>query len=334
MSYKRITLSHGSGGRLMAQLIQEVFLKVFKNRILKKLDDAAVLKLSNRNIAFTTDSYTIKPIFFPGGDIGKLAICGTVNDLAVQGAKPKVISVSIIIEEGFLLKDLEKIVTSMAKTAKKCGVEIVTGDTKVVSRHEVDGIFINTSGIGTMIEGFDTSCRNVRPGDSVIVSGSIAEHGMCILNKRENLGLRPDILSDVASIYPLVHQCRKLAKFIHAMRDPTRGGLAGVLNEISQASKVRILIHENKIPVKKEITKACDILGLDCLNIANEGKVILFVASKKAKRILSCLRKHKIGKNAVVVGQVEKGRSVYINTAFGTQRLLTLSDGEVLPRIC
>lgn len=334
MNNERITLSHGSGGRLMADLISEVFLSYFKNKILNKLDDAAEMQVTGDNIAFTTDSYTVKPLFFPGGDIGKLSICGTVNDLAVKGAKPIAISASFIIEDGFLMDTLKRIVCSMAKTARDCNVNIVTGDTKVVGKGEADAIFINTSGIGIIQRNMNVSCSSAKVGDLIIVSGTLAEHGVSILNAREKFGLKPDIKSDVASVYPLVECCLNLSKYIHSMRDPTRGGLVSVLNEIAKASRVGMKIYEKDIPVKKEVARACEILGLDYLNIANEGKVVMFVASKEAKRILSRLKKIALGKNAKIIGEVTSDKKVYLVTKLGTKRLLPLLEGEALPRIC
>jgi hydrogenase expression/formation protein HypE len=334
MEDNRITLSHGSGGSLMAKLIGEIFVKNFHNKTLNSLDDAAKLNLPKDKVAFTTDSYTVKPLFFPGGDIGKLAVCGTLNDLAVMGARPLAISVSFIIEEGFLISDLRKIVLSMAKTAKESNVEIVTGDTKVVGKGEADGLFINTCGIGIIPKGINVSCNNAKIGDSVICSGDIAEHGLAILNAREKLGLESSIKSDVACVYPLVKSCLSLSKYIHAMRDPTRGGLTSVLNEISKASQVGIKIYEKNIPIKKEVAHSCELLGLDCLNMANEGKVILFVDSIKAKSILSKLNKHPLGRKAKVIGEVVKGSQVYLETKLGAKRLLPLLEGEALPRIC
>lgn len=334
MLSERISLSHGSGGRLMADLISDLFLKDFDNNILNNLDDAAKLNIGSERIAFTTDSYTVKPLFFPGGDIGKLAVCGTANDLAVMGARPIAISVSFIIEDGFLIATLKKIVNSIAKTAKQANIEIVTGDTKVVGKGEADGIFINTSGVGVIHDNMDVSCRNVKVGDLVIVSGEIAEHGISILNSRENLGLKPEINSDVACVYPLVKNCLGLSKYIHAMRDPTRGGMVSVLNEIAKASDLGIKIYEKDIPVKKQVAAACEILGLDALSIANEGKVVFFVEPKVAKSVLSRLKKSSLGKKASIIGEVTREKSVYLATRLGTKRLLPLLEGEALPRIC
>jgi hydrogenase expression/formation protein HypE len=334
MNNDRITLSHGSGGRSMANLISELFVKNFSNKVLNSLDDAAKLNIPGNKIAFTTDSYTVKPIFFPGGDIGKLAVCGTANDLAVMGAKPVAISVSFIIEDGFLIDDLKKIVISIAQAARQNAINIVTGDTKVVGNGEADGLFINTSGIGIIQKDFNVSCINAKVGDVVIVSGTIAEHGISILNARENLGLKSDIKSDVACVYPLVKSCLGLSKYIHVMRDPTRGGLVSVLNEIAKASSVGIKISEEIIPIRKQVRSACDILGLDPLNIANEGKVVFFVERSKAKAILSKLRNIKLGKSASIIGEVTEGRDVFLETKLGTKRLLPLLEGEALPRIC
>ncbi|MDD5005826.1 MAG: hydrogenase expression/formation protein HypE [Candidatus Omnitrophica bacterium] len=334
MNQERITLSHGSGGKLMADLIGNVFLNCFGNKILNRLDDAAKLQIGRAQVAFTTDSYTVKPLFFPGGDIGKLAICGTLNDLAVMGAQPIAISASFIIEDGFLIDNLKRIVNSMARTAKECRVDIVTGDTKVVGKGECDGIFITTSGIGVVQKDMNVSANNAKTGDSVIISGELAEHGTSILNARENLGLKPDIKSDVTSVYPLIKSCLSLAKYIHVMRDPTRGGLVAVLNEIAKQSKVGIKIREENIPVKKEVKAACEILGLDYLNMANEGRVVFIVDSRMAGKILAKLQKNGSGKKARIIGRVIKEQEVALETKLGTSRLLPLLEGEALPRIC
>jgi hydrogenase expression/formation protein HypE len=334
MQYDRITLSHGSGGRLMADLISEIFVENFGNKVLDSLDDAAKINLPKNKIAFTTDAYTVKPLFFPGGDIGKLSVCGTLNDLSVMGARPLALSVSFIVEEGFLISDLKRIVLSMAKAAKESRVGIVTGDTKVVGKGEADGLFINTSGIGLIHEGMDVSSGNAQAGDIVIISGEVAEHGMAILNARQKLGLESNIKSDVACVYPLIKSCLGLSRYIHTMRDPTRGGLVSVLNEIAKASSVGIKICEKDIPVKKEVALACELLGLDYLNIANEGKVVFFVDKVKAKDILSKLQKNNLGKKAKIIGEVVKGSQVYLETKLGTKRLLPLLEGEALPRIC
>lgn len=334
MKRDRITLSHGSGGSLMADLINEIFVCNFGNKILNQLDDAAKLDIPQNKIAFTTDSYVVKPLFFPGGDIGKLAVCGTLNDLSVMGAKPEVLSVSFIIEEGFLIEDLRKIVISMAKTAKDCGVSIVTGDTKVVGKGEADGLFINTSGVGIIHNAMNVSSQNAKIGDIIIVSGEIAEHGIAILNAREKLGLEPAIKSDVASIYTLIKSCLSFSKYIHTMRDPTRGGMNSVLNEIAKASKIGIKIYEKEIPIKKEVASSCELLGLDYLNMANEGKVVFFVDSKKAKDILLRLKKNPLAKKARIIGKVVKGREVFLETNLGVKRILPLLEGEALPRIC
>ena len=251
MQKTRITMSEGGGGRLASRLIEDVFLKTYGNEILNKLEDSAEFSIGGKRLAFTTDSYTIKPIFFPGGDIGKLSVCGTVNDLAVKGAKPLVMSVGFIIEEGFVKNDLRKIADSMKKAADDTGVSIITGDTKVVARKEVDGIFINTSGIGIVMQGMNISCSGAKKGDNIIVSGTIADHGIAIMNAREELGFNPPIHSDVSPVFPIIDKIAGFAESVHVMRDPTRGGVAGILNEIAKASKVIIKIVEDKIPVIK-----------------------------------------------------------------------------------
>lgn len=318
----------------MSQLISDVFVKRFGNKILNKLDDAAIINVTRGRIAFTTDSFTVKPLFFPGGDIGSLALCGTINDLAVQGARPIAIAASFIIEQGFLIEDLKKIVDSMGRAAEQNGVAIVTGDTKVVGKGEADGIFITTSAIGEVYNNFNVSSKNVKVGDVIIISGTIAEHGISILNARQQLGFEPPIRSDVASVYPLIKRCLPYGRYIHAMRDPTRGGLASVFNEIAHASGVGIVVLEKDIPIKKEVAAACDIVGLDVLSIANEGKVVFFVDAAKAGRMVDTLRVDPRGKNAAVVGIVTKGHDVQLTTALGTHRRLVLPEGEVLPRIC
>jgi len=332
--HKYITLAHGSGSRLMGQLISEIFVKKFNNKILGRLDDAAVFLTPGKTIALTTDSFTVKPLFFPGGDIGKLAVCGTVNDLAAQAARPLYLAASFIIEEGFLIEDLKKIVASMAATAVENSVVIVTGDTKVVARGELDGIFITTTGVGVVNRDFMPSCRFVKKNDVIIVSGTIAEHGMSILNARGKFGFEPPIKSDVACLSSLVRQCASYGPFIHAMRDPTRGGLAGVLFEIAHASKVGITIFEEKIPIKKETAHACELLGYDPLFIANEGKMVFFVEQKKAENILKKIRRHPHGRNAAIIGEVTAGGEVALRTKVGAKRLMIMPEGELLPRIC
>jgi hydrogenase expression/formation protein HypE len=340
MKQEKITISEGGGGRLASKLIEDVFLKSYGNEILNKLDDSAEILIEGKRLAFTTDSYTIKPIFFPGGDIGKLSVYGTVNDLAVKGAKPLVLSVGFIIEEGFPKQDLITITESIWKAAEGTGVSIVTGDTKVVGRGEVDGIFINTSGIGILMEGMNVSSSRAIKGDNIILSGTIADHGVAIMNAREELGFDPPIKSDAAPVFSLIEKIVNFAESIHVMRDPTRGGVAGILNEIAKASKVTLKVFEDKIRLNKEVKACCDLLGMDPLYMANEGKVILFVDREASEKVLEQIRSVPLGKEAEIIGEVEdtdysdNTPPVHIETSLGTKRFLPQLEGDPLPRIC
>ncbi|WP_026486850.1 hydrogenase expression/formation protein HypE [Caldanaerobius polysaccharolyticus] len=328
----RIELKHGGGGR-SSQDILKLFLKYFDNDILRGLEDASILN-ANGEIAFTTDSFVVKPLFFPGGDIGKLSICGTVNDLSSRGAIPEYISTSFIIEEGFEIEDLEKIVKSMAETAKEVGVKIVTGDTKVVERGKADGLYINTSGIGVVkIKGI--SAHNVKPGDKVIVTGTLGEHGISVLAKREGLNLNVDVVSDCAPLNRVVEKLFPLGSEIHAMRDPTRGGLAAVLNEIAVSSHVDIRIYESEIPVKEEVVNACEILGLDVLTLANEGKLVIFASPTVADDVVAILKSDPLFGDCNIIGEVYQGKGIVtMKTVYGTERFVDMPAGEILPRIC
>lgn len=340
MERENISIAEGGGGKQGNRLIQNVFLRAYGNEILNKLEDAAECDIAGSRIAFTTDSFTIKPVFFPGGDIGKLAVCGTVNDLAVKGARPRALAAAFIIEEGFPKKDLSAIAESMQKTASESGVSIVAGDTKVVSRGEADGIFITTAGIGTVMDSMNVSVRCACKGDVVISTGTIADHGICIMNAREGLGFSSPITSDVSPVISLVEKLAPLAEHIHVMRDPTRGGVAGIVNEIALASRVLITLKEKEIPLKQEVASCCDLLGIDPLYMANEGKIILVVAEHAAQDILTLLRQVPLGRQAAVIGQVsrEAFRSdvppVSLETLLGTSRFLPLLEGDPLPRIC
>lgn len=331
-----ITLSHGSGGLQSNKLINEVFLKYFGNDILNQMNDAAQLEIDFKKLAFTTDSFVVNPLFFNGGNIGKLAVCGTVNDLAVSGAKPLYITSAFIIEEGFSIKKLEQIVMSMANEARKSGVKIVAGDTKVVERGNVDGIFINTSGIGRIYENVNINCANAREGDIVIVNGTLGDHGMTIMCARNKLGLVGDLRSDCACLNSLVDTMLEAYGGIHVIRDATRGGIAAVLNEISEFSNVTIAIEENNLPVKEEVKGVTEMLGLDPLYIANEGKLCAFVPESHAQNVLSAMQKHPLGVNATIIGKVteEIGQMVYLNTVVGGKRLVDMPSGIQLPRIC
>ncbi len=329
----KITLAHGSGGEGYRELIEEVFLPAFSNDILNPLNDSAVCSAGEK-IAITTDSYVIKPLFFPGGDIGRLCISGTVNDLAVSGALPKYISVGMIIESGFEIQTLKRIVNSMARTAKEAGVFIVTGDTKVVEGGSADGIFINTSGVGIFSEGRQPFPQKIQPGDKIIVSGYVASHGMAVMAARENLGFSPPIESDVAPVISLVDELLKKNCPVNAMRDPTRGGVAATLCEWV-TSVTDIVVYDDFIPVRPDVSAACDILGMDPLYIANEGIVLLSVPDQYAQKALEVLRSVDMGKNAAIIGEVTKGNGdVYAVTRLGTRRRIIEPRGELLPRIC
>jgi hydrogenase expression/formation protein HypE len=328
-------LGHGGGGRLSQQLINNLFLKYFGNPVLNTLEDAAMLLLPQRKIAFSTDSYVVTPRFFPGGNIGKLAICGTVNDLAMRGATPVYLSAGFIIEEGFPLVELEVIVQTMAETAVASEVQIVAGDTKVVGKGAADGIFINTTGIGIVDEKANISVSNARPGDKVIISGTIGDHGMTILSLREGLSFKADLRSDCAQLSGLVKELLSFKQHIHVLRDPTRGGVASTLNEIASSSNIGIIINETSLPFKPQVKASCELLGLDPLHLPNEGKLIAIVADRVADEALQVMHGHKYGKDARVIGEVTADvRRVALRTYFGSTRIIDIASGELLPRIC
>jgi hydrogenase expression/formation protein HypE len=331
----RILLAHGSGGQLMHDLIKKSFVSTLSNPILEKLDDSAVFDLSGR-LAFTTDSYVVSPIFFPGGDIGKLAVCGTVNDLSMTGAVPLYLSLSFIIEEGLLLADLTKIVNSIGEAAAEAGVKIVTGDTKVVDKGSADKLFINTSGVGIVPQGVDISGANARPGDKVIVSGTLGDHGMAVLSQREGIRFQMPVPSDCAPLNKMVAEMLATGAEIHCLRDPTRGGLATTLNEFAQQSRVGIRLDELSIPVNPAVLGACELLGFDPLYVANEGKLVAVVAPDDADRVMAAMRQNKYGQKAVVIGEVvgEHPGRVVLKTRLGASRIVDVLVGELLPRIC
>ena len=331
-----ITLAHGSGGRAMHDLIENVFKKHLSNDILNGGDDAARLDMPAGRLAFTTDSYVVSPVFFKGGNIGKLAVCGTVNDLSALGAVPLYLSCGFILEEGLPLAHLEEIVHAMAETAAECGVKLVTGDTKVVHKGAADRIFINTSGIGLIPEGVELSGRNAAPGDRVIITGPIGEHGCAVLLDRERLGISSSITSDCAPLSGMVQELLNKVPGIHVLRDPTRGGLATTLNEIVMQSGTAVRLHEEKIPVRDEVRGICELLGLDPLYIANEGRMIAIVPEASADEAVAALRSHRYGKEACIIGEVldRPAGLVFMNTITGGSRLLDMLTGEQLPRIC
>jgi len=336
LQHETVQMAHGAGGRLSQSLMQRVFMPHIHNSSLDLLDDQAKLELPPGMVAFTTDSYVVSPIFFPGGTIGELAVNGTVNDLAVGGARPLYLSVGFIIEEGFSLVELETIVISMAEAARKAGVMIVTGDTKVVGKGQCDKLFINTSGIGVIRDGVNLTCRNLQPGDSIILSGTVGDHGMAIMTSREGLSFQSRITSDCAALSGMIAAMLDVAPAIHAMRDPTRGGVAATLNELAVSSSVGIEINETTIPVKAEVRGACELLGIDPLHVANEGKLVVAVAAADASKVLEVMRSFEEGRDAVIIGSVVALHPgmVVMRTAFGSQRIIDLPLGEQLPRIC
>lgn len=332
-----VELSHGAGGRASAQLIEEVFAKHFTNEWLDEGHDGALLPAIRRPVAVSCDAHVVSPLFFPGGDIGKLAVCGTVNDVAMCGAKPLYLTASFIIEEGFALADLERIVKSMAEAAQEAGVAIVTGDTKVVERGKADGVFICTSGIGERFENTETvSGKRAKPGDVVLVSGAIGDHGTAILSRREGLTFLTDLESDCAPLNKMVETIMKASSHVHVLRDPTRGGLAATLNEIATQSKVGIELNESAIVVHEAVNAACEFLGLDPLYVANEGKLIAICPEEEAQAVLEAMRTDPRGKEAAIVGRVTEDNAGYVEmvTTVGGRRAVDWLNAEQLPRIC
>lgn len=335
MNDKTILLAHGSGSRLSHELIERKFLPPFSNPLLAKLDDSAVFDISGR-LAFTTDSYVVSPIFFPGGDIGKLAVYGTINDLAMSGAIPVYMSLSLIIEEGLTFSELERIVDSIKAATDETGVKIITGDTKVVNRGSADKLFINTSGIGLVPEGVNISGANARPGDKIILSGTIGDHGIAVMSQREGLKLSVPVQSDCAPLNKLVSQMLQTSSQIHCLRDPTRGGLATTLNEFARQSNVGIRVEEERIPVRDGVRAACELLGFDPLYVANEGKLVAIVAPQDADKVLTVMKENPYGADASIIGEVtaeHKGK-VIMKTRLGASRIVDMLSGELLPRIC
>ena len=331
----KILLAHGSGGKLSHDLVESFFVKAFNNPLLNPLDDSATFKL-NGHLAFTTDSYVVSPLFFPGGDIGKLAVCGTVNDLAMAGAIPAYLSLALIIEEGFPFSTLEKIIASIKETAREAKIKVVTGDTKVVNRGCADKLFITTAGIGLVPEGINLSGSNAKAGDNIILSGTIGDHGIAILSQREGLRFETPLASDCAPLNELVAEMLQVSKEIHCLRDPTRGGLASTLKEFAEKSKVGIRIEEKKVPIHETVRAGCELLGLDPLYVANEGKLVAVVAPHDAEKVLSRMQKNAYGTQAAIIGEVvdEHSGKVVMKTPFGTSRIIDMLTGELLPRIC
>jgi hydrogenase expression/formation protein HypE len=332
---EKILLAHGSGGKLSHELLRKTLFSRLGNPLLNTMDDSAVFDLSGR-LAFTTDSYVVTPIFFPGGDIGKLAVCGTVNDLSMAGARPLYLSLSLILEEGFPFPELEKIVLSIQKAIDEAGVKVVTGDTKVVNRGMADKIFVNTSGVGLVPKGVDISGSHARAGDKIILSGTIGDHGIALLSRREGLEFRTSLESDCAPLNGLVQQILKVSKKVHSLRDPTRGGLAGTLCEFAEHSRAGIRIEEEQIPIKDAVRAVCELMGFDPLYVANEGKLVAVVAPEDAERVLEGMQRHRYGAEARIIGEVvsEHPGRVVMKTPLGTSRIVDRLTGELLPRIC
>lgn len=331
-----VTLAHGGGGTRTAELIRSVFAPALDNPILRQFDDSACVSLEGSELALTTDSYVVQPLFFPGGDIGRLAVCGTVNDLAMQGARPVYLTAGFILEEGLSLCDLRKILASMASAALEARVQIVAGDTKVVERSSGWGMFINTSGIGIRKPGIDTHVKNAKPGDVVLISGTLGDHAVAVMSRREGIAFQTSVRSDVAPLNDLMDRLLDEASGIHVLRDPTRGGLAAALNDIAAAAGAAIRIRERDIPIHDEVRGACSLLGLDPLSAANEGKAVIVCAPESAARAIAVLREHPLGREACAIGTVEAAPAgrVLLETTMGGERLVDMPLGEDLPRIC
>ena len=334
--YPHVLMAHGGGGRLMHQLIGKMFLTAFRNPLLETQHDSTVVELTGKKIAFTTDSYVVRPLFFPGGDVGSMAVHGTVNDLAMSGAHPLYLSAAFIIEEGLPMETLWKIACSMAAAATRCGVQIITGDTKVVDKGKGDGVFLNTAGIGIVEHNLNIAPPSVRPGDAVLVSGDLGRHGMAIMAVREGLQFESAIESDSAPVHEIVRELLKAGIEIHCMRYLTRGGLASALNEIAEAARVRIEIVEKSVPVREDVHAACEMLGLDPLHVACEGRFVAFVAAGDADRALSIMQGHALGVGSAAIGRVAESSAplVTLKSAIGASRILDMPSGEQLPRIC
>lgn len=337
MKYDKILLAHGGGGLLTNEIIRETFLPHFQNDLLGRLEDGAVLKVGAEKLCFTTDSYVVNPLFFPGGNIGSLAVHGTVNDLSMCGGVPLYLSAGFILEEGFPMADLEKIIQSMAEAAREAGVQIVTGDTKVVTRGAADGVFINTAGVGVIRYPGAISPTSIAPGDVIILNGPIGDHGAAVINKRENMGFSSDIVSDSAPLNGVVAAALAASSEVHAMRDCTRGGLGTILVEMAEQSGTVMEIDEAAIPVREPVKGFCEVLGLDPLFLANEGKMVLFCPETESEKVLAAMKNERYGRDAVIIGRVrnaaDRGRLI-MKSMIGGLREVTIPSGELLPRIC
>ncbi len=332
----RVDMTHGSGGRAMAQLIDELFIAAFDNEFLRQMNDQASFPAPHGRMVMSTDSHVVSPLFFPGGDIGCLSVHGTINDVAMSGARPLYLSAGFILEEGFPLADLKRIVESMAQAARDAGVPIITGDTKVVEQGKGDGVFITTTGVGVVPEGINISGERARPGDKVLVSGTLGDHGVAVMSLRENLTFHTSIKSDTAALHGLVAAMVAAVQDIHVLRDPTRGGLATTLNEIARQSAVGMMLHEDQLPIREQVKAACEFLGLDPLYVANEGKLAAICAPQDAERLLQTMHAHPLGRDAAIVGEVieDPHHFVQMETSFGGRRVVDWLTGEQLPRIC
>ena len=332
----RVDMTHGGGGRAAAQLVEQLFVQAFDNAWLRAQNDSARIEVPAGRLVIATDSHVVSPLFFPGGDIGCLAVHGTVNDVAMSGAKPLYLAATFILEEGLPLADLRRIVASMAAASRAAGVPVVTGDTKVVEQGKGDGVFITTTGVGVVPDGVDIAGDRARPGDAIIVSGSLGDHGVAIMSLRENLTFETTIESDTAALHELVAAMIAAVPGIHCLRDPTRGGLATTLNEIARQSGCGMVIRERELPIKREVKAACEFLGLDPLYVANEGKLVAIVAARDANLVLAAMHAHPLGREAAVIGEVieDPHGFVQMETAFGGRRNVDWLTGEQLPRIC
>lgn len=336
MRSDRILLAHGSGGTMMKELIEEVFMAGFGDEVLLRMDDAAALDFPGSRLAFSTDTYVVHPLFFPGGDIGRLAVCGTVNDVATSGARPLYLSVGFVLEEGMPVEDLKRILVSMRDVAAEAGVRIVTGDTKVVERGHGDGCYINTAGVGVLPDGVDLSGSHCKPGDVVLLSGTLGDHGIAIVSTREGLEFSTDIRTDAAPLAALVSAVLEAAPDVRCFRDPTRGGLASTLNELAGASGVSITVNETDVPVNDQVRGASEMLGYDVFQVANEGKMVAVVPPEQAEAALAAMKSAPYGAHAAIIGSVAESPAgkVYVRTAFGATRIMDMLVGEQLPRIC
>ena len=331
-----MTLAHGSGGKATRALVESLFLEELGNPLLEPLGDSALLELNGSRVAFTTDSYVVKPIVFPGGDIGELAVNGTVNDLAVSGAKPVALSAGFLVEEGFEIAELRRLAASMARAAKAAGVAVATGDTKVVERGKADGLYVNTAGIGLVPTGLELGGERVRPGDRVLLSGTLGDHGMAVMIARGELALEVELESDTAPVHELAASLLELGDAVRWLRDPTRGGLATALNELAEDARLAVALEEAALPLRPEVVGACEILGIDPLYVANEGKLVAVVAPEASEEALERLRGHELGADAAIVGEIRADPEglVLLDTAFGGSRIVDMLVGDPLPRIC